>query len=101
MDAQHNVGVPDGGPGLPLTGWSTVGGDLRIPHFVGLHGLQVMLVVALVLGLLASRVTRLHDERTRAGLVAAARSRALVTSFPATSTSFGKRKGHRRATMAT
>ncbi|MGA4992341.1 hypothetical protein [Nonomuraea bangladeshensis] len=97
------MGVPDGGPGLPLTGWSTVGGDLRIPHFVDLHGLQVMLVVALalVLGLLASRVTRLHDERTRAGLVAAARSRALVTSFPATSTSFGKRKGHRRATMAT
>ncbi|WP_327583575.1 hypothetical protein OHA25_48365 [Nonomuraea sp. NBC_00507] len=80
LAAQHNVGVPDGGPGLPLTGWSTVGGDLRIPHFVGLHGLQVMLVVALVLGFLASRVTLLRDERTRAGLmiVAAAAYAGLI-----------------------
>jgi hypothetical protein len=63
----HTVGAPDGGRGLPVTGWSADHGDLRIAHFVGMHGLQVLPLLAWWL----RRRSRL-DERTRRNFVFAA-----------------------------
>ncbi|GAA4959511.1 hypothetical protein HD597_012424 [Nonomuraea thailandensis] len=49
----HGVGVTEAGSGMPLTGWETGAGDLRVAHFVGIHALQVLPLLAIVLGRLS------------------------------------------------
>jgi hypothetical protein len=66
----HTVGAEDGGPGLFLLGWSTEHGDLRIPHFIGMHALQLIPLALLLIELASRRVAALRDERTRLGFVA-------------------------------
>ena len=75
----HAVGAADGGPGLFLLGWSTVAGDLRIPHFVGMHALQVLPIVVITLELLSRRIPRLTSAQVRLRLV-----RVAVVAYAAT-----------------
>jgi hypothetical protein len=72
LGGSHGIGVEAGGPGMPLTHWSTQGGDLRVPHFVGLHAIHFLLLVLLALHLLGRRTPWLRPEKVRARLVGVA-----------------------------
>ena len=67
----HWVGVPSAGSGLPIVGWSTRGGDLRVPHFFATHAAQVVPLFALAWGRL----------RPNAGAAPAAVFLALYAAF--------------------
>ncbi|MFZ4827775.1 MAG: hypothetical protein ACOYLB_10495 [Phototrophicaceae bacterium] len=61
MIGGHTVGGLDGGEGLPFVGWSTQYGDLRLAHFVGIHGIQALAL----LGWLLMQMRHRFSEGTR------------------------------------
>jgi len=67
-------GTRSGADGLPLVGWSTTGGDLRVPHFFATHLMQALPIV----GLLADR--RWPSGARTAVVVAAATGTAVVVA---------------------
>lgn len=74
----HTVGAPDGGPGLPVVGWSTVAGDLRPAHLLGLHALQVLPL----LGWLVVRCCgRLEPAKQTALVLSLAAAYVLITGL--------------------
>lgn len=73
----HYVGaVPDAHRTIPFLGWSLTIGDLRIAHFLGLHALQIIPAIGMVLWL--------ATRQSKAGLVALGTVSAAYAALTAT-----------------
>ena len=45
----HSVGLENDNSNLFIFGWSTLVGDLRVSHFIGMHALQVLPILSFYL----------------------------------------------------
>lgn len=75
----HSVGGDNSTGGLSFVGWNTDHGDLRIAHFIGMHALQVLPLLAI--GLHAVCRLRLQERTRRDVVVLAAVSYTTVTAL--------------------
>lgn len=78
VQSGHWVGTPGGDAAvIPLFGWSLAVGDLRVAHFLGLHAMQALPVVAL----LAGRVVPADGRKAVILLAAVAWTALTVATF--------------------
>lgn len=56
----HSVGGDDATGGIFFLGWNTAHGDLRVSHFIGMHALQVLPILAITLPRALSEADRLR-----------------------------------------
>lgn len=75
----HSVGGDDPNGGLPFLGWNTQHGDLRVAHFIGMHALQGLPLLALALRGLAGDTVP-EGTRVRVVLASAATWAALTAT---------------------
>jgi hypothetical protein len=76
----HTVGASDSAPGLPFLNWSTIGGDLRIAHFIAIHAIQIVPLFAYVLSQMAP-VPTVKQRRLAVAALALAVGLAVAATF--------------------
>jgi len=67
----HTVGASDSAAGLPFVNWSTIGGDLRIAHFIAIHAIQIVPLFAYILSQMSPIPTVKHRRMAIAVLAIA------------------------------
>ena len=65
----HTVGAKDGDEGIPLLRWSGTHGDLRAPHFLGMHAFQLLPLLLLGVRRVRAR-TAVSQEVALVGITA-------------------------------